>query len=67
MYTYRGGKRVDTTHLHVKEWIDCIREGGLTSCNIDEGFEEAITAHMGTISLKENRTVFWDKDNRKIV
>lgn len=67
LYTYRDGKRVDTTHLHIREWLDSIRKGVQPSCNIDEGFQEAIAAHMGTISLLENRTVFWDKTSQKIV
>lgn len=67
LYTYRGGKRVDTTHLHVKEWIECIREGIQPSCDIDQGFEEAISSHMGTLSLMENRKIFWDKDKEQIV
>jgi hypothetical protein len=67
LYTYRGGKRVDTTHLHIREWINCIRTGKQPSCNIDQGYQEAMTAHMGTIAYKENRKVFWDRDNQKIV
>lgn len=67
LYTYRGGKRVDPTHLHIKEWLNCIRNGGQPSCNIDHGFEEAMAAHMGTIAYKENRKVFWDAENEQIV
>ena len=67
LYTYRGGKRVNTTHLHFKEWINCIRTGETPSCNIDRGFEEAITAHMGTISYREGRRVKWDRENELIV
>lgn len=67
LYTYRGGKRVDPTHLHIKEWLNCIRNGGQPSCNIDQGFEEAMAAHMGTISYKENRRVFWDAENEMII
>lgn len=73
LYTYRGGKRVDTTHLHIKEWIDCIREskaqGKLIqpSCNIDQGFEEAISAHMATLAYRENRKVYWDKEKQVVI
>jgi predicted dehydrogenase len=67
LYTYRGGKRVNTTHLHLKEWLAAIRNGSQTSCDIDQGFEEAITAHMGTIAYKEGRRVSWDRENEKIV
>jgi len=67
LYTYRGGKRVDTTHLHIKEWINCIRTGEQPSCNIDRGFEEAITAHMGTLAYREGRRVRWDRENEEII
>ncbi len=67
LYTYRNGRRVDTTHLHIKEWLDAIRHGGKTSCNIDMGFEEAMTAHMGTIAYREGRRVEWDAENEKII
>lgn len=66
-YTYRAGKRVDAAHLHVKEWLACIRSGRHPSCNIDRGFEEAITCHMATISYLEGRKVTWDPVNKKIV
>ena len=67
LYTYRGGKRVDTSHLHIKDWLDCIRGGGEPSCNVDRGFEEAMTAHMGTIAYREGRKVYWDEDKQMIV
>ena len=37
------------------------------SCNIDRGFEEAITAHMATTAYRENRKVFWDAENEKVI
>lgn len=67
LYTYRGGRRVDTTHIHIREWLNCIRNGGTPSCNIDQGFEEAITAHMGTIAYHEGRKVRWDRDREQII
>lgn len=67
LYTYRGGKRFDTTHLHIKEWLEGIRTGSQCSCNIDVAFEEAITAHMGTKAYKENRTVYWDPKKEEII
>lgn len=67
MYTYRGGRPVDVAHLHIKEWLDCIRNGGQPSCNIDRGFEEAITCHMATQSYLEGRKVEWDSVKKKII
>jgi predicted dehydrogenase len=67
LYTYRGGQQVDTAHLHVKEWINSIRTGSPVSCGIQEAVEEAITAHMGTISYRNNKKVYWDHDKKEIV
>ncbi|MCF8373428.1 MAG: Gfo/Idh/MocA family oxidoreductase [Bacteroidales bacterium] len=67
LYTYRHGKRVDTTHLHIKDWLDCIRTGDQPECNVDVGFEEAISAHMGTIAYRENRKVYWDEEKQEII
>jgi predicted dehydrogenase len=67
LYTYRGGRRVSAYHLLIGEWLDVIRNGGQTSCNIDRGFEEAITCHMATRSFLEGRKVEWDPVKRRIV
>lgn len=69
LYTYRGGKEVDTSHLHLKEWLNCIRlgNGARPSCPIEAAFEEAMTAHMGTIAYKEGRRVYWDKQQEAIL
>lgn len=73
-YTARGltttninGLQVDTTYLHIKEWIDCIRNGGVTSANIERAFEEGITCTMATKSYLEKRRVEWDPVNKKII
>lgn len=66
LYSFISGKRYNTTFLHLKEWLDCIRSGKQPSCGIDQGFEEAITAHMGTRAYLEGRTMYWDKDKEEI-
>ena len=65
--TYIDGVAVDVTHLHLKEWINCIRNGGETSDNIDRAFEEGITILMAQKSYVEKRRVEWDPIQRKIV
>jgi len=67
VYTYHDGRRVDITYLHLKEWLDCIRNGGTPSCPIDKAFEATITCHMATRSYREQRRVTWDKVQQKIV
>lgn len=68
LYTYRDGKAIDTTHLHLREWFNCIRmqNGSQPSCDIDQAFQEAITAHMGTIAFHEGRRTYWDHVNETI-
>lgn len=67
LYTYRDGKRVDPTFLHMREWLSCIRNGGTPSCGIKEGFEEAISSHMAGLSYKIGRRVKWDREAGKII
>ena len=67
LYTYVDGKRYDTTHLHLREWLECIRQNQTPSCNIDQAFHEAMTAHMGTRAYLEGRTMYWDKEKEEIV
>lgn len=66
-FTYSEGIQVSSTRLHLAEWLSCIRSGRNTSCNIDRGFEEAITAHMATLSYLEGRRVKWDAATETII
>lgn len=73
-YTDRGltkttinGQNIDLTYLHLKDWLNVIRYGGTTACNIDVSVKEMITILMATKSYRENRKVTWDAINRKIV
>jgi predicted dehydrogenase len=67
LWTYRDGKRVDTTFLHLREFLSCIRNGGKPSCGIQEGFEEAISAHMAGLSYKLGRRIDFDASTEKII
>ena len=62
-----NGRSIDVTHLHLKEWIDCIRNGGVPSANIERAFEEGVTCLMAHKSYIEKRRVEWDPLNRKII
>lgn len=66
-YTLRDGRYVDVSHLHLKEWIDCIRHGGVPTTNIERAFEEGIASQMAHISYLEKRRTEWDPVKRKII
>ncbi len=62
-----NGRRVNVTHRHIREWIDCIRNGGIPSCNIERAFEEGVTCLMAHKSYIEKRRVTWDPIKKSIV
>jgi hypothetical protein len=64
--TYIDGKVIDATFLHVKEWIDAIRNQSKTSCNIDEGFDEAVTFNLANLAYVNNKKVLWDSVTEKV-
>jgi predicted dehydrogenase len=61
------GRQVDLVHLHLREWLHCIRNGETPSANIDRAYEEGVACLMANISYLEKRRVEWDAVNRKIV
>ena len=67
LYTYRDGKRVDPTHLHIKDWLEAIRMGEQPKCNIEVALHEAVACHMATESYLQGRRIEWDPVNRKLI
>ena len=67
VYTYRDGRRVDTAHLHIQEWLDCIRHGGTPSCGLEKAFASAVACQMITKAYREQRRVEWNAAERRIV
>ncbi len=68
MWTYIDGKRIDSTFLHMREWLSAMRNKDVKlSCGIQEGFEEAIVAHMTGLSWKLGKRIEWDQENQVIV
>ncbi|MPN07754.1 hypothetical protein SDC9_155026 [bioreactor metagenome] len=65
--TVINGRQVDVTHLHLREWLNGIRENKTPSANIDVAYEEGIACLMAHYSYLEKRQVFWDKENKKII
>ncbi len=60
------GQNWDVTHLHLKEWLDCIRDGGTPSSNIEMAFEEGVVIAMADISYREKCRTEWDPEARRI-
>ena len=65
--TQVAGINIDVTHLHMKEWVNAIRNGGTTGCNIDLAFKDTVPVLMAHKSYVEKRRVEWDPVRRKII
>jgi predicted dehydrogenase len=61
------GRQVDLVHLHIMEWLNCIRSGETPSANIDMAYEEGMACLMANKSYLEKRRVEWDTVKREIV
>jgi len=61
------GKSVDLTYLHLREWVNCIRNGGETSANIERSFEEGVAVQMAQKAYLEKRQVRWDPLKNRII
>ncbi|MEN8122589.1 MAG: Gfo/Idh/MocA family oxidoreductase [Bacteroidota bacterium] len=62
-----NNKTMDVNHMHIKEWIDAIRKGGVTGCDIEKAFDNTVSLLMVHKSYVENRKVEWDPVQRKII
>jgi predicted dehydrogenase len=64
-YSLKPGELKVTSHM--QDFIDCIRTGAKTRCDIDRGFEEAVTVVMAVESFRKERKVRWDAVKEEFV
>ncbi len=50
-------------HVHIREWLDAIRDGSATKEDAEVGHHAAACAHMINASIEKERTVAWDGQN----
>lgn len=62
-----NGQMVDPTHMHIREWLECIRNGTEPTGNIEKSFEEGVAVQMAHKAYIEKRAVKWDAARRRIV
>ncbi len=53
--------------LHVANFIDCIKNGAKPNCDIEIAAHIARISHLGNISYRLGRKVFWDSENQKFI
>ena len=55
------GRQLDVTHLHLREWLNCIRNGGTPTANIEMAYQEGVTCIMAHTAYLTKRTVERDE------
>jgi predicted dehydrogenase len=66
-FTTVNDKVVNVTRLAVEEFVANLRERKRPRCSIEEGFNSAVTCHLGTKSYLENRPIRWDRVKEEAV
>jgi predicted dehydrogenase len=51
---------------HIKNWFDCIRNGGLPNANVDFGYKQGVTVAMGDLAWETGCKVTYDKQKREV-
>lgn len=51
---------------HVKNWFDCIRNGGQPNANVEFGYKHGIAVILGDAASTTGRKVYFDKNKREI-
>ena len=52
-------------HVHIREWLDAIRDGSATKEDAEIGHHAAACAHMINASIEKEKMVNWDGQNLK--
>jgi hypothetical protein len=56
----------DTTDLHVKNFIECVRARARPAADVEIGHRSAIAPHLGNIAYRTGRKIRWDAENEEI-
>ena len=66
VYTYSREEGLYFTS-HMQNFIDCIRTREKPRCNIDVGFEVAVTAIMSAIAYRQKKMVTWNPVRQEVI
>src|SRR5262249_30028880 len=57
----------DTTNLHVKDFIECVRSRKRPAADVAIGHRSSLVPHLGNIAYRTGRKLRWDAENETIV
>ena len=60
-----GSKENSTGNL-IRNFLDCIKEGGEPFCSLEDGHLSTCFAHLANISLEIGQRIEWDAEKEQI-
>jgi hypothetical protein len=54
------GRSTQVPHVHMQNFIDCVRSGKEPNCPFDLGFRVSVACRMTVESYRQGRTMRWD-------
>jgi predicted dehydrogenase len=63
----RLGQAVTAPQAHMRNFLDCIRNGGEPNCPFEVGFRVSIASRMAVESYRQARTIKWDPAREELV
>ena len=57
----------DTTDLHVKNFIECVRSRQHPNADVEIGHRSTTVAHLGNIAYKTRKKLIWNSSKEEFV
>jgi predicted dehydrogenase len=51
---------------HARNFLDCVKSRKLPICDVEEGHFTMVMCHLGNISMKVGRTLYWDAKKEEV-
>jgi predicted dehydrogenase len=55
------------TDLHVKNWVECVKNRREPNSPIELGHRVILAAHLANLSYRTGKKVFWDADRQEVI
>ena len=52
---------------HVRNFLDCMKSRKLPICDVEEGHLTMVMCHLGNMSMKIGRTLYWDAKKEEVI
>jgi predicted dehydrogenase len=65
--TYQQVRGRDTTDLHIRNFLQCVRSRQKPAADVETGHRSTIVPHLGNIALRTGHKIHWDAQNEQII